>query len=1786
MPEPGKELFRFSPKIAGETVLSGDRIIEFRPANALKQDITYNVEFLLGEVARVEKGLEKMPFQFTTLAQSFSVTFDGLKNYAEGGYGQMQFSGTVLTADVMDPETAEKLLDATYEGSKIDISWQHDAGMKKHFFIIDSLARYDEEPTFLNIAWNGKALDIDNTGEKKITIPALNSFKVIEAKVVSNPAQHIQVRFSDPLLKNQDLEGLVQLGDKNNLRIEIDGNVINCWPEQFISGERNLSVFQGISNASYFKLKKTINFQLHFSSKNPEIRLVGNGVIVPQSNSLEMPFETIGLHAVEVRVIQVYKNNILRFFQENQFNGASNLKQVGRLVYEGEVDLKPNESGDFQSWNSYKVNLAALFKIEKGAIYRVEFRMKKEYSEYNCGNGKTQNSMKETGLPVAADTYQTQWDAPGWYSDYYYPPGFDWQERNNPCHISYYYSDRFVARNIFSSELGVIVKEGNDHELNFAVVNLLSTDPGNGVDIKLYNYQNRIIATALTDENGFARLKLKKKPFFMIAQKGDKFGYLRLDDGSSLSLSNFNVGGKEIREGMKGFLYGERGVWRPGDTLFINFIVDKEKAHLPDNYPIVFRLINPSGQIVEKQIAYESENNFYSFTPVTTADAPTGNWRVEAKAGNVTFSKRLKIEAVKPNRLKVELKFPSSTLTTKTKVIPMRASWLHGSPARSLKTKVDVLFVNDKTQFEEFGQFIFTDPASTFSPREQTIFEGHLNENGETKIPLDFQSLKNAPGMVNAWFTSRVFEEGGDFSINVTEVKYAPFNSFVGVRMPTSEDNWYKTDTNYSPEIVLVDAKGKPIEGSNIEAKLYKINWRWWWESGTENLAHYVSGRYYKPVQTWKIDNAKHKNKIKLNVKYHNWDDNGRYMLWVKDLGSGHAAGVTFYMSKWGGWRSGESADGATMLTLKTDKSKYSVGEKIEIKIPSSKIGKALVSIENGTEVTNIFWVKTEDKQTTFTIDATPEMAPNFYVHVSLIQPYGQTENDAPLRLYGVVPVLVEDAGTVLHPQISAPAEIEPEKNFEVKVSEANNQKMTYTLAIVDEGLLGLTGFKTPNPHQSFYAREALGVKTWDLYDFVAGAYGAKLERAFAVGGDAGLNNMGKRKTSRFKPVVQFAGPFTLEKGKSHTHYFRMPNYVGAVRMMVIAGNKGAYGKTEKTVPVRKGLMLLATLPRVLAPNEEVLLPVTIFAMKNGVKKVSLRIKTNNMLTVSGTPEQTVSFKQSGEKMAYFKLKAGGKTGMAKVEVAARSGNESATFNIELKVRNPNQPVVVEKSAIVKGGANWNTGLIPPGNPETTEAWIEVSSFPSLNLTKHLDYLIRYPHGCVEQITSSAFPQLYLASLTDLTPAQQLEIETNVRRTLEQLTAYQLPTGGFGYWPGNSTENEWGTSYAGHFILEAANRGYSIPAGMKKRWLNYQKTAARNWNPAGGYRNGIYYRNYDFTQAYRLYTLALAGSPDLGAMNRLREITHKPVEVIWRLAAAYFLAGQPEAATQLVNRLSVEINEYNEFGGTFGSALRDKAMILESLVLLNKPESAFEILKTISAELDSRSWISTQTAAWCLTSSARFAAKFFKEKSDTKFELITNGDRTEMQTKTPVVTIPVGLKSKSKISVKYNNKGKNATFVKVLARGIPSGTDSSLVSNNLAMRIKYLNTNSQEIDPRTIMQGEDFKLIVTVKHPGQRPDYKEMVLSTVFPSGWEIGNRRLNDIPENSKGSAGFEYQDIRDDRVYTYFNLKMNEQKTFTFNLNASYVGKYYQPPVSCEAMYDYSVRAQKPGRWVEVKK
>jgi uncharacterized protein YfaS (alpha-2-macroglobulin family) len=549
-----------------------------------------------------------------------------------------------------------------------------------------------------------------------------------------------------------------------------------------------------------------------------------------------------------------------------------------------------------------------------------------------------------------------------------------------------------------------------------------------------------------------------------------------------------------------------------------------------------------------------------------------------------------------------------------------------------------------------------------------------------------------------------------------------------------------------------------------------------------------------------------------------------------------------------------------------------------------------------------------------------------------------------------------------------------------------------------------------------------------------------------------------------------------------------------------------------------------------------------------------------------------------------FALAVKSETGIAKVEVTASSGNYKATDVIEIDVRNPNPPVSKSQEAILEAGKTWNASVAPVGIAGSNSAVLEISSLPPINLGQRLKYLLLYPHGCIEQTTSSVFPQLYLSQVKALTEGEKATVQKNVSAGIERLKLFVTRDGGFAYWPGEAESSHWGSSFAGHFLVEAEAKGYFVPRDMLKRWKKYQKQQAQAWRKATQHNEFSHeYNSNELIQAYRLYTLSLAGDPDLSSMNRLRE-NKISLTASWMLAAAYLKAGQPDAAKNLLATLSTNVKPYQELDYTYGSDLRDKAIVLETILLQGDRAKGFELLKEISKELSNVSyWMSTQTTAWCLKAVGAFAGN--EKGSEIRFSYSYNGKEVSSSTELPVAQVNLPMSGLKAGALKFSNESKGILFVRVITEGVPARGEEESAESDLSLSIDYADTDGNSIDPTKLEQGQEFIASVTIRNPGARGNYKNLAINQIFPSGWEINNLRLEGTEDRLNGDKPT-YQDIRDDRVYTYFDLNANQTKTFKVLLTASYAGSYYLPAISCEAMYDHSIYARKKGQVVEVVK
>ncbi len=1754
----------FSPNAHGQFQWIDTRTLQFTPEYSFRENEVYEASIDLKKLLpRIPDSLSTFQFKFKTRKNSIKVNVSNPTAMDPENPHWQKIEGTVKTSDYEYFYRIRDAFEASFDGNATEIKWYRSGDGSEFKFHIDSLLRKNKTSNII-IAWN-KYVEDDTliSGRQVIRQQPLDNFALVNSKNYAYPEQSIMLEFTDPLKGNQDLQGLINIPGIE-FKSVIDNNKILIYPKKRIAETIHITVEAGIISNKGMVTMKRISKDFTFEEPYPQLKEVRQGTILPQSDILPFTFEAINLSAVDIRIIKITENNIPQFLQVNNLSGVEELKRVGTLIISKKIRLDQNKSIDLKQWNKHTIDLSKIFRTEPGAIYQVAVGFKKSYSLFTCHDPSDTSYDGERDMLKMSET----WDESGYEYDYNY-----WDYYGNsytPCELRYYTTDKAIIKNILASNIGLIAKKGSEGKMLVAANDLLSAAPLSAVKLELYDYQQQLISSSVT-ENGIANLTTNRKPFLLVASHGKQRGYLKVDNNNSLSLSRFNIEGNKYIKGVEGFIYGERDVWRPGDSLFINFVLEDLQKSLPPGHPVVFELYDPQQEMVQRIVKTSPLNNFYTFHTKTDNEARTGNYTAKVIVGGSTYEKTIKIETIIPNRLKIDLKLSKDSFHPSDREIngTLSARWIHGSIAKNMKADVSMVLSESSAQFEKYKAYNFNDPYKKFQSEKKEIFKGTIDENGRAEIKARLETNEIAVGVLRATFKTKVFEPGGSFSTDYFSTIIYPYETYAGIHIPKSEQNQILfTNKDNLIDIVTINSSGTPVSGKKVIMQLYKTSWRWWWESSDNDEFSYNGRLHSEPMLTDTLTTINGHAIWKLNLDAPEW---GRYFIKATTEG-GHISGqIIYFESQW--WtdrKSYDNPEGTKMLNFSTNKDLYSVGENITLNIPSPYAGSALLSLESGTKVLKTYWIKAKKGITQYTFPAESLMAPNVYAHITMIQPHGQTANDLPVRMYGILPIKVINPLTQLHPIISMPEKLKPEQEVNIKIREQDNLPMTYTIALVDEGLLDLTRYKTPDIWTAFNQKQALDVRTWDMYNEVIAADALNYRNIISIGGDGSNRPLDAAKANRFKPVVMFLGPFHCQRGEIKNHKVKLPNYIGSVKTMVIAAHEGTYGSSEMKSQVSKPLMLLGTLPRILGPNEETSFPISVFSMDASLKNINLEIYTNKLIKADRS-SVSINFTSPGEQLFYLPLKVSNETGIATIKVLAKSGRETAEYTAEITVRSPNPLVEQPSEKVLKPSQSWKLSSSPIGIKGTNEGIFEISSMPPLNLSTRLDYLIQYPYGCVEQTTSSVFPQLSLHQLTDLTKDQKKNIERNIRAAIHRLKNFQLPDGSLSYWPGQNETNEWGTCYAGHFILEAEKHGYTLPINFKSKWIKYITETVKN-NP-----NGI----DEEIQAYRIFLLALCKSPEMGAMNRMRVSTPKSTISKCFLYSAYYLSGQKELAVQTLKGMNPTVTRKKEHSYTYGSETRDKAIMLLTMNLIKDNQTTNKLVSEIASVLSSDLHLNTQETSYCLLALASYADK--KIQNDMIRFAYTHSGKTEKIISNTLIW-QNRFKNDENISLEINNSGERDLYIKYTSKGIPSEDKPIEYASNIKMEIQYLTMDGKPLNILNLTQGTDFIARVTVENPGNNGYYENIALSAIFPSGWEIHNNRMYN--SGMKESSQYNYQDIRDDRVNTFFNLKEKEIKTFSVMLNASYEGKYYLPSVYTEAMYDHSIRALKAGKWIQVTK
>ncbi len=1761
-----ENIFIFNPPINGLAHWKNKRTISFKPNKKLPFRQAYNATVNYNKLIPKYKDAAPLTFTFTTSGREIADISGDFQLSKQNDPNTLYYEGEISFTEPIPMNTAKQALSLSSDSKPVELQWTENEKDRVFTFKTQPFKRLLRTQTFLLAVDKGDA-ELTQRFEKQLVLEPLKDLKVLEIRRFDEGKKPgMEIKFSDYLDPKQDIAGLVRVEPMVKFAFKsVDKRVLLTG--DFKYGQTYSIRISGIRSKWGTVLPGEMLKQVDFEDQKPQFSFLSDGLFLPSINEQKIGFKTVNVKNVRLIVKKVFESNLGQFLQSQNINARKkrnerfydyDIKRVGVTVADKKLQIGETKN----QWLNHILDLNKLIPSGEKGLFLIQLTF-------------TKKDMLYSGLTAGRSRYYGG-------SQYY----------SNPNSSGYLYRHGTIVKPVIVSDIGLTYKGGGKRHLVFAV-NLLDASPLSGVTVTLRTFQNQVIGKAQTDGDGKAVFDdIKEKVFFVEGGKGGQRSMIKPAD-MGWNTSTFDTGGVVTAlEETRAFIYTERGVYRPGDRVHISVIARNKDNSFPQDHPVTLEIYNPKNQLMVKEIAQKAKDGFYSFDFKTKPDDLTGNWRAKILVGSRVFYHTVKIETVVPNRLKVKIEPEKEVLTPGDNRVKfdLSSNYLFGAPAAFLRAEAAIKLSHRLKTFPKYHGFSFNNESMVFKSINTNVFNNKLDGDGKASVAWKYPSLTFVPSAAEAKITAKVFEKGGRPTRNDFNISIDPYQHYVGLQKPRFKYGYGYSRVGTPLEIntILLNREGTPTAGQALEYKIYKNSRYWWWEY---NRREDFRVRFKKDKFTTLVTEGRLISKALPQAITFKPGDRGEYFIEVADASGGHRAGFFISAYYWGDAPSG--MEGAGTLTLKSNKAKFRPGDTAEVSFPVPKEGTVFVSIEKADKVLRTFIEKANpgaSGEQSVSIPVTEEMLPNVYVSVSIIQPLEQAANDRPLRTYGIIPLLVEDPDTRQALRIEMPDRLRPNGSFDITVETGDKKPTQFTIAVVDEGLLDLTRFLTPDPWDSFFKKQKLGVRTSDLFAFVIGAHKGDIFRLFSIGGGMSdryrTSQMEPGKVQRFKPVSLFRGPVeTDENGRARVS-FEMPDYIGSVRVMVVSANAGRYGNAQKTVPVKTELMVLPTLPRVMGPGDKFVVPVTVFAMEEKIKSVDVSISVEGPVQVEGPKSRTLRFDKPGEGDAVFTLQVQPAVGNAAVVIGAKGGKYKVRKRTEINIRPYSPRIYDSEMKECLPGSRVSITIPDRGIAGTNRASVSVMRRARLNLEHRLGWLMRYPYGCIEQTVSAVFPQLFLKDLIKKSMDDEREIDANINEGIQRLRRFRLSSGGFTYWPGARDVSVWGTNYAGHFLVEAKRLGYNVPDDLLSGWERFQ--GSRALTAADDLKSRV----------YRLYVLALAGKAKMGPMNLIKEndLGKMTNAEKWMLAGAYHLAGSTGTAEAIFKQAALEVDEYVETGGTYGSRVRDLAIILEVLTLFEDWNKADLVYEEVLAEVSGDYWYSTQTLGYSLLALGKYiranAGDFRGEKPVLSGYIKLPGKKkVSFDTDQLKFSLDIGGGFGKEVEVYLDGKTNlKRGFVVMEWNGVPMVPDVKEVSENLWLVVEWLDDNGMVIDPAEVKQGTTFWGHFRVGLSGYtRGRIEELALVQVLPSGWEVENiRLLNEaVPEWMKGwnLNREEYLDIRDDRVMWFFDM-WDRKKGYDFvvKLNAVTAGEFILSPTLFEAMYNNKYKALKKGRFVRV--
>ncbi len=1339
----------------------------------------------------------------------------------------------------------------------------------------------------------------------------------------------------------------------------------------------------------------------------------------------------------------------------------------------------------------------------------------------------------------------------------------------------YWVSD---SRFISLSDIGLIAKQGTDKMYVFA--NSIKTATGlEGVTINVYGSNNQLLGTGSTNGDGVAEVPVVKrdfagfKPAMVIAKTANDFNYLPFNN-TKVNTSRFDVGGKRDNPtGFDAFIYAERDIYRPGEKLNFSVLLRDRKWKSPGAIPIKMKFLLPNGKELKTFRKNLNEQGSVEGNIDISTAAITGSYLLEVYSSNdvLLASKNFMIEEFVPDRIRLTTKLDKAYLRPQDRAtLSINAVNFFGPPAANRNYETEIQIKQKKFAAKNFNQYDFT-LANQQTFFDKDVKEGKTDESGNAVITHEIPGMYANIGLLQANFYTTVFDETGRPVSRMASADVYTQDVFHGIK----DDGFFYYALNQPVKFQMVSVNREGA-ATSATAKVQVIKH----EYRTVLAKRGAYFRYDSQEEDKLLADKEMVISSGTDFIYIPRSP-GNYEIRVYRPGANAYVSKKFYSyGSWGANVSSFEVNTEGQIDISLDKEKYNPGETAKVLFKTPFSGRMLVTTETDGVLTHQY-LEVVKRTASIDLKLNGEHVPNVYVTATLFKPH--EVSDIPLTVaHGFQNITVEDKDRKMPVAITAQKSVRSKTHQRVRVKAAPGSFVT--LAAVDNGVLQVSDFKTPDPYQYYYQKKALSVAAFDLYPLLFPEVRARLS---STGGDMSMEKRVNPMPARRIKILSYWSGIKKANGSGIAEFeFDIPQFSGEVRLMAVAYKDEQFGSAEATTTVADPVVLSSSLPRFLSPGDTVLMPVTISNTTTKVANGQATIATTGPIKPVEGSMQNISLNPNSETQAIFKVVADQGIGVAKVSVNVSALGEKFAEETEISVRPPSTLQKLAGGGSVVGGSTQR--IMMPANdflPGSTSYELVVSRSPVTEIADQIRYLVQYPYGCTEQTISSAFPQLYFSDFSDLLNWKNnsgRNANTNVIEAIRRIKMRQLYNGAVTLWDGEGVEDWWTTVYAAHFLLEARKAGFDVDNSLLETMLGYLTERLKTKQTINYYYNRDQQKKIAPKEVpYSLYVLSLANRSQVSAMNYYKANQQLlALDGKYLLSAAYAVSGDRRSFTSLLPRSFSGEESVQQTGGSFYSATRDEAIALNSLIEADPGNAQIPVMaKHVTQRLKTERYLNTQERSFAFLALGKLART--AAKSNVTAEIRSNGKTIAKIDGNDWRGGKDLLKSSS---VEITSKGSGRLYYSWQAEGISRSGAYTEEDNFIKVRRSFYDRYGRQITGNTFAQNDLIIVAITLEKAYSNT-LENIVVTDLLPAGFEIENPRTKELPGMDwiKNATEPLALDVRDDRIHFFVEARSPKQ-TYYYAVRAVSLGQFKQGPVSADAMYNGEIHSYNGAQSINV--